>query len=160
MAKESLALEMDASESAGVRIPPPLIFLTGLAAGAAIDRVLPFAPGYASYAGFLLVIAGVALDVWAAAEFRKAKTTILPWGRASLLVPAGPYRFTRNPMYLGMAMSYLGLAIAVGSWWALALLPVALLAITFYVIRREERHLEARFGEEYLAYKERVRRWL
>jgi protein-S-isoprenylcysteine O-methyltransferase Ste14 len=63
-------------------------------------------------------------------------------------------------MYVGMALSYVGLAVTIGSWWALVLLPIVLLVMTIYVIRREERHLAARFGEEYAEYRRRVRRWL
>lgn len=143
-----------------MRVPPPILYLAGLLVGVALDRVWPLANGYATWGGLALVAAGLALDAWAAAAFQRAQTTVLPWGRARFLVPHGPYRYTRNPMYLGMALSYLGLALLVGSWWALALLPVVLVVITVYVIRREERHLAARFGDDYDAYRARVRRWL
>lgn len=141
--------------------PPPLIFLVGFAAGALMDRVLPLAPGYAVPSiGSPLALAASLLDLWAAASFRRARTTILPWGTARMLVPGGPYRFSRNPMYLGMLFAYLGLTIAIGSWWALPLLAAVLVVMHLGVIRREEAHLEARFGAEYVEYKRRVRRWL
>ena len=156
--------EEGAAASPGIRVPPPIVYLSGLLAGAALDRLVPLAPGYGSpfdvALGLAVTAVGLALDAWAAIAFKRAGTTVLPWARASFLVPGGPYRFTRNPMYLGMAVSYLGLSVAIGSWWALAVLPAVLLVITVYVIRREERHLEARFGDEYRAYRRRVRRWI
>lgn len=156
---------MAAPETAGVRFPPPLIFLLGLTASVAIDflllgRSLSVPPPPRAALAMLLVIAGGALDVWAIAAFRRAKTTILPWGRASLLVPGGPYRHSRNPMYVGMTLVYAGLAVGLASTTAAILLAPILLVMRFYAIAREERHLEARFGAEYRAYCARVRRWI
>jgi len=79
---------------------------------------------------------------------------------ASRMVQHGPYRYTRNPMYLGMAVSYVGFSLVVNSAWPLLLLPLALVGLYRLVIAVEERYLEATFGEEYLAYKKKVRRWL
>jgi len=79
---------------------------------------------------------------------------------ATALVTTGPYRYTRNPMYLGLAFLYAGIALAFGLLWALAALPVVLLVVDRVVIPPEERHLEAQFGDEYRAYKSRVRRWI
>jgi protein-S-isoprenylcysteine O-methyltransferase Ste14 len=76
------------------------------------------------------------------------------------LVTSGPYRLTRNPMYLGMAFLYAGLALSFGVTWSLAFLPLVLLAVDRLAILREEHYLEAKFGEEYRRYKARVRRWL
>ena len=166
----------DPAASAGVRVPPPLLFAGGLGAALALDAILPWRfaealPGLSLLgsgtpwgprllAGGVFVALGLALALWAAAAFRRARTTVLPWGRASYLVPEGPYRFSRNPMYLGMALAYAGLALALGSWWAWPMLPVVLLVVTRLVIAREERHLEARFGDDYARYRDRVRRWL
>ncbi len=83
-----------------------------------------------------------------------------PWRASSALVTSGPYRFTRNPMYLGMASLYAGIALAFGLLWSLALLLAVLVVIDRGVIAREERYLERRFGDEYRIYKQQVRRWL
>lgn len=165
-----------AEDTAGVRFPPPLLFALWLLAGLAMDRLVPldglamlppFAwigpgtpAGWRLLAGAPLVALGVALDLWAIVSFRRAHTTVLPWGRASFLVPEGPYRFSRNPMYVGMALAYLGLAIVFASWWALAFLPPVLAILARFVVRKEEAHLEARFGDGYRQYRDRVRRWL
>lgn len=157
-------------------MPPPLLFALGLALGILLDRVAPWTwaaalPGLSLLgpvtpwglrwtAGALFIMLGLALDLWAVRAFRRARTTVLPWGRASFLVPGGPYRHSRNPMYLGMALVYAGLALGFGSWWAFPLLPLVLLVVSRYVVAREERHLAARFGDEYERYRERVRRWL
>lgn len=149
------------AEDLRVIAPPPLLFAAGLALGAALDRALPLAaPPRIPWAGIVLAAAGLGLILWAGATFRAAKTTVLPYGRATFLVPGGPYRFSRNPMYLGMGAIYAGLALATGGVWAYLLLPLVLVTLHRGVIAREERHLEARFGEAYLAYKARVRRWL
>ncbi len=92
--------------------------------------------------------------------FLKRGTSLIPGKRAEALVTSGPYRFTRNPMYVGMAFLYVGLALWLDVLWALAFLPVVLLVVDRRVIAPEERYLEARFGDEYRAYKQRVRRWL
>jgi protein-S-isoprenylcysteine O-methyltransferase Ste14 len=104
--------------------------------------------------GFLL------LDTSAMARFRRAHNNPTPWTPITSLVVDGPYRYTRNPMYLGMAALFVSIAFALGKLWALALLPVVLIVIDRYAIAREERYMERRFGAEYLDYKAGVRRWI
>jgi protein-S-isoprenylcysteine O-methyltransferase Ste14 len=93
-------------------------------------------------------------------HFWRAGTTLMPNRPASRLVVEGPYRFSRNPMYLGLTTLYLGVALMLNSVWVLALLPGVLLLLQTGVIRREERYLEGAFGPGYQAYRTRVRRWL
>lgn len=100
------------------------------------------------------------LDPAAAARFKRARTNPVPWRPATALVTDGPYRFTRNPMYLGMAALYAGIALGAGLLWGLALLPVVLAAIQVAVIAREEAYLERVFGDQYRVYRATVRRWL
>lgn len=148
-------------ETLRVIAPPPLLFAAGLALAVLLDRVVPFPPAPRLPAlALFLILSGLALLAWAFVSFRRARTTVMPYGRATYLVPDGPYQYTRNPMYLGMTSAYVGAALALGSAWAFVLLPVVLVVLHVGVIRREEEHLEARFGEDYLAYKRRVRRWL
>jgi protein-S-isoprenylcysteine O-methyltransferase Ste14 len=88
------------------------------------------------------------------------RTTIVPHHRVASLVTTGAYRLSRNPMYTGLAVLYLGVALLIGSWWPVALWTVVLLAVYRLVIRPEERYLEQRFGSAYTQYRARVRRWL
>jgi protein-S-isoprenylcysteine O-methyltransferase Ste14 len=153
----------EASRGPGVRIPPPLIYLAGFLAGLAIELIVPSAqpPGWLRIAaGVAGLGALVALDTSAMIRFARSRTTFNPARAATALVTAGPYRVTRNPMYLGMAAAYAGLAVATGVLWALAFLPAVVIAIDRLVIPREERHLAATFGEDYEQYRRRVRRWI
>lgn len=158
---------MPANETAGVTFPPPLLYALGVLAGAGLDRVLPLPLPWTMpdlvlrlLAAAPFVLAGLALDLWALAIMQRARTTVLPWGRASALVTRGPFRFSRNPIYLGYALEHVGVAIAIGSPWALVLLAPVVLAMDRLVIPREERHLATVFGADYLAFKRRVRRWI
>jgi protein-S-isoprenylcysteine O-methyltransferase Ste14 len=96
---------------------------------------------------------------WFEWTMRHAGTTDSPYEPVSHLVTVGPFHYTRNPAYLSMTMIYTAIATLANAFWAMVLLPVALLATQRGVIEREERYLEGKFGEEYLNYKARVRRW-
>jgi protein-S-isoprenylcysteine O-methyltransferase Ste14 len=150
---------------AGVIAPPPLLFLSFLALGVAIDRLvwrlplgLPAALAWAAAAA--LFATGVALIIGAGIRFRSAGTPPAPWKPTSAIVAAGPYRFTRNPMYLGMAAIYLALALVFDSLPALLLFVPLMAVVDLFVVRREERYLEAKFGDDYRAYSSKARRWL
>ncbi len=151
------------TRSARVIAPPPLIYLGGLAVGFALEALLPSAslPAAVSWgAGGVLVVAGSLLARSFFRSLGKAGTTISPWGTSTALVTNGPYGFSRNPGYLGMALAYAGIALLCGALWPLASLLPTLLVIDRGVIAREEQNLERTFGESYLAYKRRTRRWL
>ncbi len=153
----------DEQESPGVRVPPPLLYLLPLASGLLLDRRLhiPFLPrGVARILGWPLVGGGVALAGWAFRTMRAAETTIRPDKPVSRLIQDGPFRYSRNPIYLSDAMIYAGIAVLRNSLWAIVLLPLGMFVIQRDVMGREERYLECAFGEEYLDYKRRVRRWI
>lgn len=157
-----MAVEPD---SAGVRFPPPLIYLGALLLGLLAERfVSPHSFGIdwrlLATMGVLLFVAGVAMMLAAAGLFRRLGTNAPPTQPTTLIVTTGPYRWTRNPMYLAMALIYAGLAIGFDGPIALTLLPLVLIIIQTQVIAREERYLEAKFGDEYRRYKVEVRRWL
>jgi protein-S-isoprenylcysteine O-methyltransferase Ste14 len=120
-------------------------------------------PG-ASPARVALAAAGVivyaALFLGAFAAFRRHRTTLIPNRPATAFVTSGPYRFTRNPMYLSLVALYLGVSAFANSWWPVILLPLVIVVIDRAVIAREERYLAATFPGEYSAYRSRVRRWL
>lgn len=150
---------MASEDNPHVRVPPPLIFGGLLALGLVIDSG-PFRPAPAQLAGAGLGIAGLALIAVALGLFAGSKTRPEPWQPASRLVDRGLYRFTRNPMYLGMALLSLGVALAFSSLPGILLSLVALVIIDRTVVTREEAYLERRFGPDYIAYTKRVRRWL
>jgi len=107
-----------------------------------------------------LTAAGVALGGWFFVTMRRAGTPVDPREAPTALVQEGPFRHTRNPAYVGLTLTYLGLSLLAGGRWALLLLPVVLVAVGRGVIWREERYLEERFGSDYREYRRRVRRWL
>jgi protein-S-isoprenylcysteine O-methyltransferase Ste14 len=147
---------------------PPLYFIGGFLLGLLLDGVvepLRFVGGTASpraltVAGWAVFWIGMIVAHSGVATFWLAGTTMFPFKPASALVQHGPYKFTRNPMYLGLTIAYVGLALALNTAWPLILLPLMLWLLVKTVIEREEQYLVATFGDEYLAYKKRVRRWL
>ena len=154
--------------SPGVKFPPPLLHVAGFLLGIIFDRAvfaLPLfnettSPVVRNGAGAAIVVLGLALAFSAAATFRKAKTAIIPHHRATLIVDYGPFAISRNPMYLGLTIAYVGFAIMVNSGWPLILLPLVITALFTLVISREERYLHSAFGQTYADYQHRVRRWI
>jgi protein-S-isoprenylcysteine O-methyltransferase Ste14 len=156
-------MTMDERDTAGVIAPPPLIYLFFILLGAGLDWFwsAPFVSGWPRWTiGGLLIALGLAIGIAAMTRFRRAGTDVRPHKPTTAMVTDGLYRFTRNPMYVGLSVLHLGIAVAVGSLWILAALAPALAVLRYGVIAREERYLEAKFGREYLDYKARVRRWL
>jgi protein-S-isoprenylcysteine O-methyltransferase Ste14 len=150
-------------DTPGVIAPPPVIYLGALALGFGLDVVigtgsLPFA--VAAPVGAASIIAGVGLLGSFLEAFRRARTPIDPYTPSEAIVTDGPFRRTRNPAYLGMAITYAGIAIAANAPWALVPLPAALALVDRGVIAREERYLERKFGKAYTDYKRQVRRWI
>jgi protein-S-isoprenylcysteine O-methyltransferase Ste14 len=121
-------------------------------------KVVPSLVAWTS--GGILIVCGIVLTGSAVFKFKDVGTTVRPDRAASTLVIVGPYKVTRNPMYLGLAFVYLGIAIAGQSVWALILLPIVLTIIQHRAIEPEEAFLERRFGADYVGYKEKVRRWI
>jgi protein-S-isoprenylcysteine O-methyltransferase Ste14 len=150
-------------EAANVVAPPPLIYVAGLAVGFILEALLPSAsiPAVVSWgAGGALVVAGIVLARSFFQALGRADTTISPYSASSALVTTGPYAISRNPGYLGMALAYAGIAVLSGALWPFATLVPTLIVIDRGVIAREERYLDATFGNEYRRYKGAVRRWL
>lgn len=151
---------------ANVRFPPPLIYVIGFVLGWLIGLRWPLAIAGTEHRGVRLVIGGaivlasLVMAMSAFARFRVAHTAIIPLYPASTIVTVGPYRVTRNPMYVGMAALYAGAAVLTNSWWPLVVLPLVIIVIDRAVIAREERYLRRAFPIEYAAYCARVRRWL
>jgi protein-S-isoprenylcysteine O-methyltransferase Ste14 len=153
----------DEQDKAGVVAPPPLIYLGALVFGLLLNRRFPIGflpPRIAGGLGWPILGGGVLLLGWFERAMRQADTPASPYKPVSHIATEGPFRYTRNPGYLSMAMIYAGIATIAKALWAILLLPVVLLVIQRGVIEREERYLERKFGEEYLRYKAKVRRWI
>ena len=144
-------------------IYPPVWLVIGVVAIFALDEFLPgprFAGAVAQLTGGALLVAGLALLVVAGGLFTRADTGLIPFRDTRALVTHGLYRYSRNPMYVAMALVLLGVAVTVGASLALLVPAAFLVIIDRRFIRAEERQLEALFGDEYRAYCQRVRRWL
>ena len=156
------APDSDEQDHAGVRIPPPVIFIVFLAAGIVMDS--PWMSGNLAalsamgIGGVLFVISGV-LALKSVPRHRKEGSNVEPWKPTTKIISDGIYGRSRNPIYVSMSLLYISLAIMAGSLIALYLVVPCLVVIRYYVIGREETYLEAKFGDDYLQYKTQVRRW-
>ena len=149
----------------GVIALPPLIFLGFLTAAVALEAIVPLpvpvAHSLARYvAGAVLAGSGFVMIATGTRRFVAAGTNVPPTLPTTALVVDGIYRRTRNPLYLGLTLVYLGLGVAAGSLWAIGLVVPLLWVINVGVVTREERYLERKFGDAYRDYKARVRRWI
>lgn len=152
-----------AEDNPGVRFPPPIPYMIAISGGALLHRAWPLPLGGGAVrviVAWTLVAACAALLASGFQAFWSRRTSIVPVRPATTLVIAGPYQFTRNPMYVGLLLLAVGMGLWMNTWWVFVLLIPTLLVIDRYVIAREEQYLERRFGREYDAYKQRVRRWL
>ncbi len=146
-----------------VRILPPLLYVVPFLLAWLSTRwwTLPLHLGIVGrLLGLVVLAAGLGLMTWAFLTFRQHGTTVLPWGRVSKLADDGPYAFTRNPIYLGDVLAYLGGALLIDSTLALLATPVIMAATYRLAIRHEESYLGETFGDDYLEYRRAVRRWL
>ena len=155
--------EKDNADNPGVIAPPPLIYAGALVAGLLANRRhhTPFLPRrFARTFGWPLVACGLAVGFLGAREMRRAETNVDPYKPATTVVTGGPFRFTRNPLYLSMTLIYGGIAAVANALPAALLLPIVLHLMRRGVIEREERYLERKFGDEYIEYKVRTPRWI
>lgn len=153
-------------ESPPSRLPwPPMLYGAalglGFLAGFLVPLGMPFLPDLLRIVlgGGLLAVAFI-LEVWAFYVLMEAKTTVLPHRSSDALVTEGPFRYSRNPIYLGNTMLLMGFGMLMSNPWLIVTALAALLAVTKLAIEPEEAHLEERFGEEFTAYRQRTRRWL
>jgi protein-S-isoprenylcysteine O-methyltransferase Ste14 len=146
---------------ARVRVPPPLVFLAAIIAGALLPGLRLQWPWAARIAAGVILIAGaLAPGIGAMRLFRKTGQDPKPWQPTPELIFDGPYRYTRNPMYVSMVLITLAVSAFSQRAWIAVLAPVALLIVHFTAVLREEAYLADKFGEPYLAYKAKVRRYL
>jgi protein-S-isoprenylcysteine O-methyltransferase Ste14 len=153
----------ESPDNPGVRVPPPVLYALAVLGGYWLNRRWPLPVGGGLYIGVLasmLILCSLALTVSSVGNFRRSRTSIVPIRPATTLVIAGPYRFTRNPMYVGMAALTVALGLFMKTWWPVLLLVPVLLIVRLFVIAPEERYLQRRFGDDYVRYMRRVRRWV
>jgi protein-S-isoprenylcysteine O-methyltransferase Ste14 len=151
----------DDEHGPGVRLPPPVIVAAALAVAWLLDRIVPVPIGAPLRSAGLVVIAlGVALAGWALVLMLRTRTDPRPDKPDQALVRSGPFRASRNPIYLGSLVFAAGLALSWASLWGWLAVEAAFVLLDRLVVAREERYLRARFGDEYADYAARVRRWL
>lgn len=156
---------MNHTDSPNVKIPPPLLYASVFVAAIFIQKAAPLSVSFfkseaVKITGYFLIAISIITSVVCLRKFFLSKNTIITIKPASSLQTDGIYRFTRNPMYVGLMFLYLGLTCLLGNWYNLILLPLLVLIIQQYVIVREEKYLLRRFGAEYADYRSKVRRWL
>ena len=159
--------EPSQNDGAAVRFPPPLVAVLTILVGYGLERVLPLVaaptlPSVVRYGvgGFIAATSVAVLGVWPIILFKRSGQDPKPWTPTPELLIEGPYKFTRNPMYLMMILVCAGAALVLASAWVLILSPLCALIIHLTAIRHEEAHLEQKFGESYRRYKREVRRWI
>jgi len=145
---------------AGVIAPPPLIILAAAGSAEVLRLVYDVRVAAPLWSGFVLAAAGAALIQWAHEHFAKARTPAAPWQASRALVLAGPYRFSRNPMYVGALLVLAGAGLARANAWYIVLLPIAWAMLHWGVVLREERYLLQKFGAPYQRLLDSSRRWL
>lgn len=153
----------ESADRAGIIAPPPLIFLMTVLAGIVLQAYWPLtllAGPIGTLLGGMLVSGGLALGLICIRCMRDGNTTANPYAATTAVVVHGPYRYSRNPMYVALALIQIGVALALDNLWILATLPGAVLVLHYGVITREEAYLLHKFGTTYADYLARVRRWL
>ena len=144
-------------------MPPPLIVLSVLLLAYALNYLIPFRIAHSSvlvFAGFTLIGISLLIIGITSWSFRRVKTHIEPWKPTTTIIRTGCFAFSRNPIYLALCVACIGIGMILHSWWVVfSVIPAAML-LYYFVILREEAYLEKKFGEAYVQYKKRVRRWL
>ncbi len=150
-------------DSAKVNFPPPLMLLLSALVGWGIDYFYPLRllDSYSNkILGSILIVLGMGMILYASRLFKKFQTEIKPWKTTSQIITVGIYYYSRNPIYLAFVLIGGGFAFVINSWWNIIFLVPFILFLNNWVIKKEEAYLESKFGEEYLSYKAKVRRWI
>jgi protein-S-isoprenylcysteine O-methyltransferase Ste14 len=150
-------------DNPGVIVFPPLLMALAVAAALVLHWLAPLRiPDHtvALAAGIALILAGIALAIWGKRSMDAAGTNVRPSQPTTAIVSAGPFRFTRNPLYIAQGLLLLGITTACGTWWGFIALVPAAVVLHYGIVLREERYLEGKFGAVYLEYKGKVRRYL
>jgi len=151
------------ARTSGIQFPPPFLYVAFFLLGLLLERTAPAVSlprGLSLAVAAILLLPGFGLLFWSLFLFFKARTSPLPMVPTTTIVRSGPYRWTRNPMYLAMLLIYTGVALWFDVFWALVFVPAVIFLVGRLVIGKEERYLEEKFGEEYRRYRSEVRRWI
>jgi len=154
------------ADNPGLIAPPPLIYAGSLLVGLLLNLLLPvkLLPKRRRVLSLIVGATSIGLGVMLARaafqQMQRAKTNINPTKPTTAIVTEGPYRLTRNPIYVALTLLYAGIALLFNSFWMMLLLPFVLVIMNVGVIEREERYLQSKFGKQYLNYRRSVRRWL
>jgi protein-S-isoprenylcysteine O-methyltransferase Ste14 len=153
------------SKGPGVYIPPPLFYIIIFIASELIQKQIPIANSLFHKVTFKIIgiFFIIASSIFLARSFRQffqSKNTVVLIKPATTLQTTGIYEISRNPMYVGLILLYLGITCFIGNWWNIIFLPFLILIMQSYVIKREENYLDLEFGQQYTEYRRRVRRWL
>jgi len=160
-----MSSQIDKSKGPGVYVPPPLFYVLIFIASIFIQKQVPISDTLfhlivTKIVGVILLILALFFLVRSLRQFFLTKNTVILIKPATSLQTNGIYGITRNPMYVGLAIVYLGITCFIGNWWNIILFPLLLLIVQEFIIKREEKYLELEFGQEYEEYKKKVRRWL
>lgn len=153
----------ESHDNPGVIAPPPLVYGAGIVLGLILNALipLPFVPdGWRFIPGLILSVVGLGVGLWALIVMYRKGTSPVPEHPTTAIVSDGPFGFSRNPIYLGFTLITLGIAVGLNNLWIALALLLVLPVMHYGVILREERYLAGKFGDEYVQYKRRVRRWL
>jgi len=160
---EDSKTEKSDKKGAAVKFPPPVIFLIAMALAFGLHSIYPLNMGLpimAQYLGGVIILLALVLVFYISKMFARTKTSIEPWKPTTAIISTGIYSYSRNPIYVAFCLVPVGLGLVMNSaWLLLSFIPAAYLVYVI-AIKKEERYLEEKFGEEYLAYKGKVRRWL
>jgi protein-S-isoprenylcysteine O-methyltransferase Ste14 len=151
------------ADNPGVLARPPLLYGGTFIAVLVLARLWPmpiFETSVTLWPGLFIAAIGVAIAIWGRRSMEKAGTNVDPTRPTTTIVKSGPFRYSRNPLYVALTLLFAGLTLALNTWWGIALLAPLLAAMHFGVVAREERYLEAKFGEIYRQYRAEVRRYL
>lgn len=151
------------TKGAAVKFPPPLVFLAVIIAAYGVHYFLPIGLGGSpilKYIGILFVILGIGVVFLASRYFKHAETNIEPWKPTTKIITSGIYGYSRNPIYLAFCLVQIGIAALLNSFWILISFIISAFWVYHIAIKKEEGYLEAKFGEDYTHYKNKVRRWL
>ena len=155
---------MNKEKGASVKFPPPLVFLIILGIGYLVNLKHPILTelyyGRLYGSGWRLILLAVVIVKMAMQKFKITGQRPEPWLASPKLIEEGVYCYSRNPMYLGMALIQLGIGIVLANTWMVILTPLSMLGVHFIAIKPEEVYLEERFGQAYIDYKKRVNRWV
>jgi protein-S-isoprenylcysteine O-methyltransferase Ste14 len=149
----------------GIYLPPPTIYVGTFLAAFFMQKLIPFNKEFfytvsSKLIGVVIILIGLGCTFPALVQFFKTKNSLVTIKPANSLQTAGIYSLSRNPMYVSLLLLYTGLSFIIGNWWNLILLPVLFFVVQEYVIKREEKYLDRRFGQKYFEYKTKVRRWI